>query len=107
MVKLEITPEVVASSAFSDRAIDLIVQWYQENVSKSGYLDTLLKWQSKEIATRHLPVCWGSGWACDVPLYLRTLPDSELAAVIDRLFRQDDDEWQECFRVADSARGLR
>jgi len=118
---LKVTAQVVSSAAFHPRAAKAIYDVVKEQNPSDGYLPELKGWSE---TGGHLPVIWGSGWACDVPYLLneqiedgctdeqlrdtvvalrgptaRTLEDYEYPEV-----RRTHDIWQMAFRVARMAR---
>lgn len=96
---MKVTPQIVFSSEFSVEMIKCIVTWFEKNDSNSEYLPKLREWKQKN-KPGHLPVMWGSIWACDVPLYLTTVKETELDHIIDRLLNYDRDAMQDAIQVA-------
>lgn len=100
---INVTPQVVSSSEFSDHAKDLIVDWIEKNDPKNVHISKLRKWQASD--NNHWPnIYWGSCWACDIPLYLGTVDDRDLTQAVDKLLRRDRDEWQRAIREAEKIR---
>lgn len=103
---ITITPEVVSSAAFYPVVKQCVYRWEKENNPESNELQEFKVWAEQDQCS-HFPVVWGSGWACDVPLYLNYLVDcgfteDELYKVIDTLHNYDEenDLWPEAFRIA-------
>ena len=104
---LTIGCQTVCSSAFSARAARALVESYRKCTRYNPeHLKCLETWAKN--GGGHLPIMWGSGWACDVPLYIAWLERKGVEAlgpVFDRLNADENSvAWQLCLRVAEAVR---
>lgn len=109
---LTVTPQVVSSAAFHQRAAKAVYDVTKEKNSDNTHLPDLEEWSK---TGGHLPACWGSSWACDIPYLLNKLvadgcTDAELCQIVrdlcgDRGTVSGDNAWREAYRIADAARG--